>query len=166
MAQLTAEQRDYISDSIKVAITQMEVKVGTILGQGEATQIAIKAIVENHNAELHANADRVTELVDKANAAHDKLEGSTARIGDSSAKIDEAEKIMVDLKERLKQFEANQVSVFDNQRTQIEKLTADTEIAVQGLDGKLDAAVARTRADVQDGGPPLSRGPAPTRSST
>ena len=101
MAQFTAEQRDYIADSIKVAITQMELKVGTILGQGEATQIAIKAIVENHNAELHANADRITELVDKANAAHEN-EGSTARIGESSAKIDEAEKIMVDLTERLK----------------------------------------------------------------
>ena len=99
---------------------------------------------------MHANADRVTELVDKANAAHEKLEGSTARIGESSAKIDEAEKIMVDLKERLKQFEANQVSVFDNERTQIEKLSADTEVAVQGLDGKLDAAVARTRADVEN----------------
>ena len=102
MAQFTAEQRDDISESIKVAITQMELKVGTIFGQGEATQIAIKAIVENHNAELNANADRVTELVDKANAAHEKLEGSTARIGESSAKIDEAENIMVDLTERLK----------------------------------------------------------------
>jgi hypothetical protein len=58
---------------------------------------------------LHANADRVTELVDKANAAHEKLEGSTARIGESSAKIDEAEKIMAKLLSDLQVFEASQV---------------------------------------------------------
>ena len=142
MVQFTAEQHDYIADSIKVAIAQMELKVGTILGQGEAMQSAIAAIVERHNAELHANSDRVTELVDKANAANEKLEGSTA-------KIDESERLMTEPMGKLKMFEAHQVSVFDDQRTQIEKLTLDTETAVQCLDGKLDAAVSRTRADVE-----------------
>ena len=40
MAQFTAEQREYIADTITIAITQMEVKVGTILGQGGAMQSA------------------------------------------------------------------------------------------------------------------------------
>ena len=142
MAQFTPEQREYISDTIKLAITKMELKVGTILGQGEAMQSAIAQIVEKHNAELHANSDRVTGLVDKAIAANEVLEGSTA-------KINESERLMTELMEKLKLFEQNQLAVFTDQRTQIEKLTVDTETAVQGLDGKLDAAVARTRADVE-----------------
>ena len=76
MAQFTAEQREYIENTISIAIGKMEEKVGSILGQGEAMQNTIRGIVEKHNAELHASADRVTGLVEQANEAHKKLTDS------------------------------------------------------------------------------------------
>ena len=142
MAQFTPEQREYISDTIKLATTRMELKVGTILEQGDAMHSAIAQIVEKHNAELHANSDRVTGLVDKAIAANKVLEGSTAE-------INESERLMTELMEKLKMFEANQLAVFAEQKLQNEKLPLETETAVSGLDGKLEAPVARTRADVE-----------------
>ena len=110
MAQFTAEQREYIESTINIAIGKMEEKVGSILVQGEAMQKTLQGIVEKHNAELHASADRVTGLVDKANAANEKLEGSTARIDDSDAKTKKAEQIVTDLMEKLRVFEENQTA--------------------------------------------------------
>ena len=149
MAQFTAEQREYIGSTINIAIGKIEEKVGSILGQGEAMQKNLQEIVEKHNAELHASTDRVTGLVDKANTAHEELEGSTARIDDSDAKIKKAEQIVSDLMEKLKVFETNQMAVFESHKEQITKLNSGTETSVQGLDAKLDSAVAGTRADVQ-----------------
>ena len=143
------QQQEYIGNSIKLAITEMEVKVGGILGQAEAMQTEIKRIVQVHETELHASADRIKAIVDTANAAQQKLEGSTSRIDDSDAKILEAERIVTDLMERLREFETNQMRVFEDHKTQLAKLNSDTETAVQGLDGKLEAAVATTRNDVQ-----------------
>ena len=148
----TGEQIQYIEKTIRVAIGTVEEKVGTVLKQGEAMQTELKAIVEKHNAalkehnaELNANADRVTALVDKAYVAQEKLEGSTAKIDDANVKIKNAEQIATDLMEKLRLFEAN----FEDHRTQLIKLNSDTETAVQGLDVKLQEAVASTRADVQ-----------------
>ena len=148
MAQFTAEQREYIESTINIAIGKMEEKVNAILGQGEAMQITIQGIVEKHNAELHASADRVTGLVDQANTAHKKLEDSFAKINDSDSKITKSEQVVTELMEKLKVLETNQTAVFKSHRTQIMKLTSDTETAVKGLDVKLDAAVAGPRADV------------------
>ena len=74
------QQQEYISTSIKLAITEMEQKVGTILGQAEAMQTEMKGIIQNHETELHKSADRVTTLVNQANDAQLKLEGSTEKI--------------------------------------------------------------------------------------
>ena len=83
MAQFTAEQREYIENTISIAIGKMEEKVGSILGQGEAMQNTIQGIVEKHHAELHASADRVTGLVDQAIEAHTKLTDSFTKIAES-----------------------------------------------------------------------------------
>ena len=142
----TPAQQEYIGNTIKLAITKMELKVGAILGQGQAMQDEIKKYVEKHNAELHDSANRVITLVEQANAAQQKLEGSTSRIDDSDAKISKAEQVVTDLMEKLRAFETNQMSVFEDHKAQLTKLNSDTETAVQGLDGKLEAAVAGTRA--------------------
>ena len=42
------QQQEYIGNTIKLAITEMELKVGTILGQAEAIQTEIKSIVQKH----------------------------------------------------------------------------------------------------------------------
>ena len=147
MANFTAEQREYIATTISVAIGAMEDKVGSILGRGEAMQQTLQGIIEKHNGELHANADRVTELVDKANKAHEKLEGSTARIDDSNGKIQKAEEILTDLKANLKVFEECQTASFADHAAQLKALSDQAETAMGGLDAKLSAAVATTRAD-------------------
>ena len=142
MAQFTPEQREFIGETIKIAIVQMEEKVGTILTRGEAMQSGIAEIVEQHNTELVRNSHRVTGLVDRAIAANEVLEGSTG-------KIKESERLMTLLMADLKTSETNQLAVFAEQKTQLEKLTLETETALSGLDGKLNAAVAGTRADVE-----------------
>ena len=75
MANFAIEQQAYIGDTIKLAVTQMELKVGAILGQGEAMQTRIQAIVQTHNTELQDCSGRVTALVEQVNAASAKLEG-------------------------------------------------------------------------------------------
>ena len=137
MANFTAEQRDYIATTIGVAIGKMEEKVSSILGQGEAMQKTLQGIVEKHNAELHTSADRVTELVTKAIASHDKLETSTKRIDDSDAKITRAEEIVTDLMKKLKEFEESQTATFSSHQTQLAAFNTAAESAVQGLDQKL-----------------------------
>ena len=139
------QQQEYISNSIKLAITEMEQKVGTILGQAEAMQTEMKGIIQNHETELHKSADRVTALVDKANDAQVKLEGSTAKIEEADAKLRSSETFVNDLMGKLRTFEAN----FEEHRTQLIKLNSDTETAVLGFNVKLQEAVAGTRADVQ-----------------
>ena len=96
-------------------------------------QTEIKGIVQKHETELHASADRVTTLVDTANAAQAKLEGSTAKIEEADAKLKSAEVFVNDLMVKLRTFEAN----FEEHRTQLVKLNSDTETAVLGLDVKL-----------------------------
>ena len=125
MADFSSDQKAYISKTIKLAITEMELKVGTILGQAEAMQTEIKRIVEKHETELHASANRVTTLVDQANAAQGKLEGATAKIDDADVKIKNAEQIVTDLMEKLRLFEAN----FEDHGTQLVNLNSDTETA-------------------------------------
>ena len=141
----TPAQQEYIGNTIKLAITEMEMKVGGILGQAEAMQTEMKGIIQNHETELIKNSDRVTQLVTQANDAQLKLEGSTAKIDDADAKLKSSETFVNDLMAKLRTFEAN----FEEHRTQLTKLNSDTETAVLGLDVKLQSAVAATRADVQ-----------------
>ena len=101
------QQQEYISSTIKLAITEMEQKVGAILGQAEAMQTEMKGIIHNHETELHKSADRVTALVDKANDAQVKLEGSTAKIEEADAKLKSSETFVNDLMGKLRTFEAN-----------------------------------------------------------
>ena len=141
MAQFTPEQREYIENTIELAVAQMEEQVGSILTEGKAMQDNIAAIVEKHNTELNRNSDRATALVDTAITSNQELAGSTE-------KIDEAERIMAKLLADLQTFKSNQTSVFADQKAQVDKLTSETEIALAGLDGKLIAAVAGTRQNV------------------
>ena len=52
MANFTEAQQKYIGDTITLAIAQMESKVGSILGQGEAMQTRIQSIVQAHDTAL------------------------------------------------------------------------------------------------------------------
>ena len=143
MAQFAPEQHEYIENTIQLAIVQQSDRVGTILAEGKTMQDNMAAIIEKHNTELHQNSDRVTRLVDDANKANLELSGFTD-------KINEAERIMAKFLSDLQVFEANQVSVFASQKTQVDHLSSETETALTGLGGKLTAAVAAARQDVID----------------
>ena len=145
MGNFTIEQQAYIGDTIKLAVTQMELKVGAILGQGEAMQTRIQAIVQTHNTELQDSSGRVTALVEQVNAASAKLEGYTAIIDDADAKLKNAELFVADLVEKLRVFEGQ----FQSHTTEFTKLSSGTEAAVQGLEAKFSNGVSGTRADAQ-----------------
>ena len=85
MASFKPEQKEYISTTIAPAISQQSDQITAIMAQGKDTQDEIVVLIRNHNQELHDNSNRVSLLVDNANA-------SAAKIKDSTDKIAEAEK--------------------------------------------------------------------------
>ena len=68
---------------------QQDEKYGSILEQAMAANTAIKESIGKHEAELHRNADRVSEIVDNANKVKAELEAMTPALVASFASQDE-----------------------------------------------------------------------------
>ena len=73
---------------------------------------------------------------------------SAATIKDSTHKTAEDEKQVTTLTSDISVFASAQAAVFAEQKAKVEQLTAETAGALVGLDGRLSAAVADTRASV------------------
>ena len=134
MANFTPKQMEYIGTSIALAISQQSDQIGTIRAQGKTTHDELVAMISDHNAELHTNADRVTQLVGNANA-------SALKLKDSTDKIAEAERLVGSLTADIKTFAAKHAAVFADQKAKVGQLTAETSGAMVGLDGRLSAAL-------------------------
>jgi phage shock protein A len=145
MANFTEAEQKYIGDTITLAIAQMESKVGSILGQGEAMQTRIQSIVQAHDTALQESSGRTSALVEQVNAASAKLEGYSALINDTDAKLRSADAYVADLMDKLRLFEGK----FESQTAEFTRLNSATEAALQGLDEKISNAVSGTRADCQ-----------------
>ena len=102
MANFTEAQQKYIGDTITLAIAQMESKVGSILGQGEAMQTRIQSIVQAHDTALQESSGRTSALVEQVNAASAKLEGYSALINDTDTKLRNADAYVADLMDKLR----------------------------------------------------------------
>ena len=97
----------------------------------------MKSIIEAHNRELHRSADSVRRLVDEANEKSTALEGSLVRISQAEARL-------VGLTDGIEVFAATQDNAIKMQTSKLKQLSIDIGAALQGIDGKLEAAVSET----------------------
>ena len=123
MAQFTLEQLAEIERRIQVHVGVQAVQFGQILADGRAQVEEARAFLGTHDQELHANADRVTNLVEQLNAKEGALAQLTKGISDFATQ-QEAQALDVGAKAAA-------------QSAGLERLTRQNEAAMTKLDQAL-----------------------------
>ena len=138
----TQEQQTEIDRRIAVATESLNLKFGQFLVDGQTQVATLNAKTEAmtaqmavHNTELHANADRVSAMVDDANKKAEAIQ-----------KFSDTEGQLAQLTAQMTAFASRQNDVIEGHSKKLELLQKQTEDALLAVDGKLEAAVGESKS--------------------